>query len=211
VVRLSAHLLSWIFHPLLILSYAYLLLMLTNPFAFGGHDFGAAFGSNGLQFFRVFQMTYLFPAFAVAMMRFLGLVDSLELRQREERYGPYIASGICYLWFFVNLNWGIEGFPPLFTQFVLGATIGLFLAFFLNIFTKVSAHTTGMGGFVCIGLFLYTQSYWSSPFWLVGIFLAAGAVGTARLLLNAHTTQEVYGGYLIGFGSQMIAFWFLGR
>ncbi len=205
LIRFCAHLLSWIFHPLAVLVYAYLLMMYTNPFAFGGHDFSAALGSNVLPFVRVCQMTFLFPGFAVLMMRFLGMVDSIELKSREERYGPYIAAGICYLWFFINLNWGIEGYPPLYTRFVLGGTIALFLAFFLNIFDKVSAHAVGMGGLACMAFFLIPHNYVVSPFWLAGVFLVAGAVGTARLILEAHTLDQVFWGYVIGVCGQTLA------
>lgn len=209
-MRFLAQVVSYLFHPLLMMTYAYIMLMYSNPFSFRGHAFAAAFEGNLMQFIRVLQMTFIFPAFAVLMMRFLGLVKSFEMRDREERYGPYIATGICYLWFFINLNWGVEGYPSVFTSFTLGATIGLFVAFFLNIFTKVSAHTTGVGGLVCMALYIYPQSYLVSPLWLVAVLLAAGSVGTARLLLKAHSPQEVYGGYLIGFGSQALAFGILG-
>ena len=38
------------------------------------------------------------------------------------------------------------------------------------------------------------------------IVLLSGAVGTARLYLKAHNEQEIYGGYVVGILSQMIAY-----
>ena len=35
---------------------------------------------------------------------------------------------------------------------MLGATIALFIAFFINIFSKISAHAVGMGGLVAMVL-----------------------------------------------------------
>jgi membrane-associated phospholipid phosphatase len=37
------------------------------------------------------------------------------------------------------------------------------------------------------------------------VFLMAVAVGSARLVLRAHKPEEVYGGYLIGIASQLLA------
>ncbi|MBK8663664.1 MAG: hypothetical protein IPN18_18460 [Ignavibacteriales bacterium] len=40
---------------------------------------------------------------------------------------------------------------------------------------------------------------------LISIVIA-GVVGSARLFLKAHTREQVYSGYLLGFLSQLIAF-----
>ncbi|NJO87488.1 MAG: hypothetical protein HC821_05910 [Lewinella sp.] len=75
----------------------------------------------------------------------------------------------------------------------------------------------GLAGMVLITLLLFGPSTMQLPLgplgnWsvslsllLVVIILLAGAVGSARLLLEAHTAAEVYGGYLVGFSSQLIA------
>ena len=41
---------------------------------------------------------------------------------------------------------------------------------------------------------------------LLLVIIFAGAVGTSRLLLKAHTTMDVYGGYIVGIFAQIIAF-----
>ena len=37
------------------------------------------------------------------MMKALGLIDSLEMKTRTERIGPYIITGILYMWLFQNM------------------------------------------------------------------------------------------------------------
>jgi hypothetical protein len=85
-------------------------------------------------------------------------------------------------------------------------------------------HTTGVGGLV-VGILLikhyfsyehFTLELGSLGSYLVNtdilVFLSllfAGLVGTARLLLKAHSLGEVCLGYLIGILSQLIAFSFL--
>jgi len=44
---------------------------------------------------------------------------------------------------------------------------------------------------------------------LMIIMLAAGLVGTARLLLGAHKPDQIYGGYFIGMVSMLLAFRFV--
>jgi membrane-associated phospholipid phosphatase len=114
--------------------------------------------------------------------------------------------------------------PNTFSRAILGATIGLFLAFFINIFDKISAHTVGMGGILgFILLFLlqhgdvsiYFQSVnekiYGIPLSLIFLFsiVLAGFVGSVRLFLKAHSASQVYAGYFIGLISQFIALRFI--
>jgi hypothetical protein len=211
-----AKIISFVGHPLWVLSYILLFLLLLNPFAFGIRDISDSRAM--ILLVSVFMTSFLIPGFGVALMKPLGLISSLEMRDKQERIGPYIVSGVFYLWLFKNLlSGGIV--PVLYTKFVLGATIGLFLAFFINIFTKISAHAVGMGGFVA--MLLVTQFSWRSAMLALPIgqsalvlspvvvvmlgCLLAGLVGTARLALDAHTPADLYRGYAAGFAAVLLA------
>ena len=137
------------------------------------------------------------------------------MQDKQERIGPYIMAGVFYLWLFKNLTSGGQT-PYLYTVFVLGSTIGLFIVFFVNIFTKISAHACGMGGLVAMIILLIY--YWSGqgmvdfgPFsisWLLLLVLTvllAGAVGSARLALLAHTPVDLWRGYAVGFAGILVA------
>lgn len=192
-----------------------IILLTINPFSFG---LEAEKGVD-LLVITVFFLTVFFPLISTFMMKFLGLIKSIKMEDRKERIGPLVVSGIFYLWLFVNIK-GNPGIPTSFSFFVLGATISLFTALMFNSFTRVSLHAIGMGGLL-MGLILikYTFSYSTFLFefmdknYIVNtnlvlyiIILATGAVGTSRLLLNAHEPRQVYWGYLIGMIAQMIAF-----
>ncbi len=215
MLRFLAHFFSIICHPIFILTYMLLLLLMINPYEFGVNSIG----QNKFLILMVFSSTVFIPGAAILMMRPLGLIESLRLEDRQERIGPYIITGIFYLWIFRNLL-GQTNIPVLFKSFVLGATIGLFLAFFINLFSKISMHTVGMGGLLAMTLLVMGQAS-SSHFWfqlpfaqfemsltslLMTVILLSGIVGTARLLLRAHDPQEIYGGYLVGLLTQFIAF-----
>lgn len=217
-----AKIISVIFHPLLVLTYMLVLFLLVNPYIFGVHNIAEPFGMQLI--LRVFLSSFFIPMVAVLMLRFTGLVQSLEMPDRQERIIPYIVTGIFYLWLFRNLvdNTTI---PRLFTSFALGTTIALFLAFFINLFSKISAHAVGMGG--GIGMLVLLMSYFpdynaiaipfpgnqvleiSTTALLLIVVVLAGLVGTSRLSLKAHEPMDLYGGYFIGFVGQMIALRFI--
>ena len=219
MLRPIAKLISLVFHPLFVVTYLLLILFAVNPYLFSVQD---AKG-KGLVLISVMFLSILFPMVVIIMLRFLGFIKSLELEDRMERIGPLIGTGLFYLWLYVNIYQN-PAIPKAFSLLVLGSTIGLFMAFFMNNFSKVSLHAVGMGGFVTAILlirFLFSYDYFilelgslghykiHPDFLVYGIILLAGLVGTCRLFLNAHDRNQVLGGFLIGFIAQIIAFRFL--
>lgn len=212
---------SLIFHPLLIPTYMLILLLLVNPYLFGVNSIGDAGGR--LTVLLVFLYTFFVPSLAIVVMYYLGMVDSLALEDRQQRIGPYLITGVLYLWVYWNFRNNAQ-IPTAYTAFMLGTVISLFAAFFVNIFSKVSAHAVGMGGLVAmviITMVLFSYNNFTVDLGFLGIYtfhigtvllfavLAAGIVGSSRLLLTAHDALELYGGYLIGFTSQLLALRFL--
>jgi hypothetical protein len=232
LIRTLAQVISFVFHPLLMLTYMLVLLLIINPYLFGVSSLGEKAGK--VLILQVFMYTFFIPAVSVLLFRALGLVKSIELEDRHDRIGPYILTSIFYLWLFYNLlhtdrlNVGKMQFslqiPTAYTSFVLGATIALFLAFFINIFSKISAHAVGMGGLlgmVAITMMWFSYETFTVHSSILGIFqlsmravlivtiVLAGLVGTARLILQARQPMDLYGGYLVGFASQFIALRFI--
>lgn len=221
-MQVLAKIISVLFHPLLVLTYMLVLFLLVNPYVFGINNIQEPFGMQLV--LRVFLSSFFIPMVAVLMLRFTGLVQSLEMPERQERIIPYIVTGIFYLWLFRNLvdNTTI---PRLFSSFALGTTISLFLAFFINLFSKISAHAVGMGGI--IGMIVLLMNYFpdynvvqlplsggdvlevSTTIILMLALLLAGLVGSSRLSLKAHEPLDLYGGYFVGFVGQMIALRFI--
>jgi len=152
-------------------------------------------------------------------MRFLGLIESLEMKEKTERIGPLIVTSIAYLWIFLNIRTH-DGLPQVFTAFVLGAIIALFVAFFINNFTKISLHAVGLGGLLMATINVMTMSERAYANFSIGnlisfsihnlfllalIFMIVGAVLSSRLYLKAHQLQDVAGGLLVGVLGQLIA------
>ncbi len=221
MLRTLAHVISILFHPLLMPTYMMALLLLVNPYLFGVNSISEEAGKMLL--LRIFISTFFIPGTAIVLLRLLGMIDSLEMRDKSERIGPYIITGVFYLWIFYNfLNNSL--IPTAYTTFLLGAVIALFVSFFLNIFRKISAHAVGMGGLagmVIITMLLFSydtftlQAPWIGAYELnmnivlMLVLVIAGLVGTSRLLLQAHEPVDLYGGYFVGFITQFIALRFM--
>jgi hypothetical protein len=208
---------SVITHPIFITGYVLLFLIYNNPYVFGFSGEKA----RGLIIISVLSVSILFPVIAILLMRATGLISSLEMKDKRERIGPLIATGIFYMWLYVNIRNNSQ-VPAAFSFFMLGSTIAVFMALLFNIFSKISLHTIGMGGLLAGMLIIITNwSYgWidveipllgtgivlSDRFVILICILLAGITGSCRLYLGAHRQDEIYGGYLLGIFAQMAGF-----
>lgn len=218
MMQAVAKFISYLFHPIFVILYMLIILWMINPFVFG---LGT---QNGIELLliSVFFLTVFFPIFSTFLMKFLDLISSVHMEERKDRIIPLVATSIFYLWLFMNIRQN-PGIPESFNFFVLGATISLFLALMINGFIKISLHTIGMGGMV-MALILIKYHFSYSTFTvdtfqanyivntnlvLYAFIIMAGAVGTSRLILKSHDTQDIYLGYTIGAFSQLVAFFFV--
>ena len=219
MVKYLVHFFSYALHPLLMLTYILVILLMVNPYMFGV----SSIGDYDVLILLMFLTTFAIPAFAALLMKLLGLINSLQMEDKQERIGPYIITGVFYLWIFRYLLERSE-VPIAYKIFVLGATIALFIAFFINLFSKISIHAVGMGGL--IAMVLITMKYFSYPTFpvnaplfgsmeismnglLIFVLVLSGIVGSSRLYLKAHTLPDILGGYFVGFIAQFIALRFL--
>jgi len=162
----------------------------------------------------------MLPAFSLLMLRQLEFVPSIELENREDRIIPFIVTGIFYIGLAVFFVKTPNHSPHILTVFILGATIGLWLSFLINLFTKISIHAVAIAGFLAIVILCMQQLEFDRVLIDLGsigaidltmrsllmiVILFTGIVGTSRLLLKAHEPFQIYFGYFIGFLSQFIA------
>lgn len=217
VTRVLAQALSAVTHPLLLATYILLLLLSVNPYLFGVNGLSERLPLVAL----VFGSSFLVPAVVIAMMRGLEIIPDITMPVREDRTLPMIAVGALYMGLFAFCRKAPE-VPAAYTALLLGCAVGLFAAFFANLFTKISLHAVGMGGLlaavlVTIELFAYDRLVVDLPgarrlqVSLTAVLLAAiaiaGLVGTARLYLRAHDLEDVAGGYVVGFVAMGISVW----
>jgi hypothetical protein len=217
MIRITSKLVSFIMHPLFIISYVLFFLMQVNPYIFGY----SGPKSQGLIVISIVTISFMFPMISILLMKALGLIQTIEMKDKKERIGPLIVTGLFYMWLYVNVR-NNSNIPDALSFFILGSTISVFMALMINSFTKISLHTIAMGGLtagIMFIIFNWTYGTIDIPFpWLnfqlrisdrlvaMIVVILAGAVGSSRLYLKAHKEDEIYGGYLVGVLSQIIAF-----
>jgi membrane-associated phospholipid phosphatase len=68
----------------------------------------------------------------------------------------------------------------------------------INVWFKISTHTTAIGG-ITGSLLAFAELFVFNPlWWLCVVLILAGLVGTGRMILRQHSLHEVVYGYLIG-------------
>lgn len=189
--RTLAQGLSVVFHPLLLPTYLFAIILYYMPVSTLTLPYHIRWAVLGMIFFT----TFILPGAAAYSLVRLGHLDSVEMDKREQRGLPLFFTGVCYA-VTAYLLYREPNFDALF-YFVMGViAASVFLTYIISRFWKISAHATGMGG--SLGLLLVLN--WLAPeAMLVGpialaIFLA-GAVLSARLSLHAHTPAQVYAGF----------------
>jgi len=204
-LKIFAKAISIILHPVLIVTYGLIFLIWMNPFAFGGSSFQGAMSIYDVMVIRIFMSTALLPAFGIFIMKHLGIISDFKMDDNQERIGPYIATSVFYLWIFYN-TYNNPQLPDVFKIFMLAATIGLFIAFFINNFSKISIYTVALGVLLAMGIsHVFSDTNQNLILALQVIFILAGLMGTARLILKTEKTSDVYGGYMAGILSYIAA------
>ncbi len=209
-MKTISSIISYLFHPLLFPTYGTLLILGLNPNMFG--YFGERLHFVWLAI--VFALTFIFPVVWMRMMVGLEMIDNLRMETSKERIVPFVAAITFYLWttwmFKANVHLKIPTNQLIFYM-MLGACISISIAFFMNIFTSVSLHTLGAGSVLGLVLILVRFSTFDLRLLFVATILLAGIIGSARLVLKAHSEMEVISGYFIGFAGQFLAFSVISR
>ena len=193
--------LSFVFHPVLMPTYAILLLLY----------FSKVFS----QFMPIEQKTHLInltliftlllPLLGVFLLKKLKIVSSIYMENQKERKWPLlIAISSYYLLFrmfeFLYIH-------PIIIKLVLGAMLILFLAVIISNFWKISLHMLGIGG--VFGAFLAFQYLFGGKlFLIILLLLCSGLVAYARINENAHTLKQVYLGFLVGACAEFLIFYY---
>ena len=193
--------LSFVFHPVLMPTYAILLLLY----------FSKVFS----QFMPIEQKTHLInltliftlllPLLGVFLLKKLKIVSSIYMENQKERKWPLLIAISSYYLLFRMFE--VLYIHPIIIKLVLGAMLILFLAVIISNFWKISLHMLGIGG--VFGAFLAFQYLFGGKlFLIILLLLCSGLVAYARINENAHTLKQVYLGFLVGACAEFLIFYF---
>jgi hypothetical protein len=205
-LRILAQVITYIFHPVFMPTAMAFVLMKLLPGIFQA----VPPKQQGLWLISIAVSTLVFPVFSIALMKPLGFISSYHMHTNKDRIIPLMTSMIFYFWIdhvFANM----PGFPvPVILRVMMLGNFWLLIAVFMfNIFTKISIHTAGAGCVVgVIGVLMITSDVnMVVPFFIAVVL--AGLIGTARLLLHAHTPKQIWMGYALGIIAPLAAYLYL--
>lgn len=216
-MKLTSNIISWVFMPLLMPIYALLLVM----FIPSDIDFiqnGECMYAMDFQFKKAFLYMYLIfcvlaPGVSFLILKRRGIIASIEMEERTERFIP-IAVMLVYclvLFFYINylINTNHLIVPKFLTTLPLSGAAVTAVFILVNRWRKISIHAASAG--ILVGFVLaYILQQVQYELWVFTLsLLITGIVMSARLYLQKHTFSEVIIGWLIGsFITFGINFWY---
>jgi hypothetical protein len=201
-VKVVATLLSYLFHPIFVPIYVMIFLVYIHPYLF--IDFSARKKMEAL--LQTILMYAFFPLVTALLLKGLGFIKSIFLKEQRERIIPLVICGIWYFWiWYVWRNLNQPYYPREAIVFAMATFLAGSAALMMNIYMKVSLHAISMGVFLGFMLWLAVTNGISAGLYTSLTLLIAGSVCTARFIVSDHTQKEVYGGLVAGLLSIPVA------
>lgn len=190
-MKTFSHIVSLLFHPLLMVTYGVALALAFTYLAIYPMNVKLAIVGG------TFITTAVIPGLFILLLIKNGAATDVALTDRRERAVPYlifITSLLVCLYYFHKMH-----MPFWLLSILLGACLALVAALCINFAWKISAHTIGIGGLLG-GVMGISQIHAMNPFWgFILIIFAAGFVATARIYLKRHSPMQAYAGFALGF------------
>ncbi len=189
------HILAWtisiIMHPIIYGLLGSFVLIFSLPYY---ASFNVSYSIDYLTF--VGLLTYIMPLVAIPVYYSIIKISKQNVSSNHQRIFLLLSTTIIYAMSYRILH-KIQVYQ-LVSYYILLCTVLLFISLVITYFWKISLHMIGIGGFTGILLIL---SYAQHPVPLSILpysFLAAGSIAAARLYLNAHSSLQIYVGYITG-------------
>jgi len=144
----------------------------------------------------IFASTSIIPLLIVILLKILGKIESITLKQKEERNIPYLVTIIIYIFDYYTF-WKLNT-SPLVLNYLLACAIVLTAVLMINIFYKVSIHSVALGSLLAILLVASSELKVELRYFLIAVLVLSGLVGTARASSGSHTNSQIYLGYALG-------------
>jgi hypothetical protein len=189
-----ARILSYILHPLLIPTYATILLLNLSFFL----SYSLSLEAKIWLLIMVSGFTFIIPVVIITSLYFFRVISSIELEEMKERTMPLLFSAISYYALLYMLR--KSGLPAYFLYFIYGALLTLLVGLMINLVYKISLHTLAWGAAVASLVGLSLKMEIDIPLIIIFSVIIAGLAGYVRLKLNAHNPTQVYLGFATGAG-----------
>ena len=156
---------------------------------------------------EVYFFTILLPTYLIHLYRNYHGWTLIELGRRERRMLPYGISILCYVFCIWLMK--VQHIPHFMISIVVAALVVQMVCAIVNVWWKISTHTAAIGG-VAGALFIFAEYFGFNPvWWFCLVFILAGVLGSARMVLRQHTLGQVVGGFLIGIVCSIVGILYL--
>ncbi|WP_317166719.1 phosphatase PAP2 family protein [Spirosoma aureum] len=207
-----ARFLSIVFHPLLMPTLLFGILLYLAPSILGVDAFSGTLRISLL--ILIFIGTFGVPSLLIYYLFRSGYVRSLQLDTLDDRRLPYFLTAIVYTgltFLFAFRMQLLSSIAPGIAILLGSITLSILLVGLISIYWQISAHSVGIGGVVGIVAGIITK-FGETDLVLVlaALIMLAGMVASARLHLNAHTPSQIGAGLILGLSiSMMTVFWLI--
>jgi membrane-associated phospholipid phosphatase len=191
-MKIFHKIISAVFQPFLVPTYAVIWLMTVIPFV----DFTAKYKIVAIGFTALF--TGVFPLMPIFVLMKQGVVSDINISDKNERTMPYLFAFLAYILWWISL-WHTLRLPMFISAVGLSGAIALIITMFINLKWKISAHLCTMGG---VFAFITGISFRLAinPILLIIILLAVTSLlALSRIELKQHTLTQVLAGFALGF------------
>ncbi|MDF1672656.1 MAG: hypothetical protein P1U41_04080 [Vicingaceae bacterium] len=201
-MKIAAKIISSIFHPLLMPIVGVLIIFNIDSYI----SYSIPNDLKKAVLLLIGVSTFITPLLISLLLLQRKIIKSLDMETTKERIIPYAFTIIFYVFTLYMLK--RAPLHPIIFYFIIGATFSVILAFVINIKWKISAHMIGIGGLVgALIAISFRMDVYVTPYILMAL-IAAGLVGTSRLILNAHTQAQIYAGFVLGLVCQVLVIYF---
>ena len=183
---------SNLFHPLLAMTWATVILITLTPFALFNLELRL------ILLGWVIAFTVLLPSFFIWVCSKLGIVKGgVALRDRRDRGIPLFLNALCNLFLCLSVHgMGLLGWME---SLYCGGFVLTVIMFVVSLFWKISAHAAGGGAITTAAFTLHLVYPTLVPFALpIVSLLLSGFLCSIRLWLGRHTMAQVGAGTLVG-------------
>ncbi|MGM0933731.1 MAG: hypothetical protein ACQEWD_09835 [Bacteroidota bacterium] len=192
---------SYIFHPIWMPLGGSLIYFLVTPRFFPS-------GVIQAKLLAIAILTIFIPIVFYFLLRNLGKVDSIFMRNAKERKWPLFFFVLLILMILKQIL-NVYNYPALYYYFT-GILISGVVAYLFSAFRiKISLHMMGLAGLTMFLAGLSIHYRINLVYSILFLVLASGLTGSSRLYYKAHTPPELLLGFLAGFLPQLILwrFW----
>jgi hypothetical protein len=151
----------------------------------------------------VFILTFLIPVLLFFLLKTLGLINSIHLKEVKERRIPLMLQCLLFV-VVIKMVFEPSNYPELYYFFV--ATLFSAITAFVLVMAKfkVSLHMIGTAGVTMFLIALSIHFKINTLVLISALFLVNGWVASSRLHTQSHTPVELIFGFFVGFIPQLI-------